>query len=126
MRRIYDTNVIIDAGKGVPDASNAIRRAALCEWAGLSSMSRIEALGFPRITPDEEKKLAALIAQLVEVDISGAIVDEAIRIRRSVTTKTADAVIAATGLLNNADLITRNVDGFKNISGLTVIHPADA
>ncbi len=39
--------------------------------------------------------------------------------------KLADAVIAATALLNNLILATRNVDDFKEVKELQIINPFD-
>jgi len=43
--------------------------------------------------------------------------------KRRVTIKLADAVIAATALVNNLELATRNVDDYKAVKGLKVFNP---
>jgi predicted nucleic acid-binding protein len=55
--------------------------------------------------------------------INEAVVDKAIELRQQFKMKSNDSIIAATALLNNMDVYTRNVDDFKNISGLTIINP---
>ncbi len=47
----------------------------------------------------------------------------AFELKRRKKIKLADAVIAATALLNNLKLATRNVDDFKGIEGLEVLNP---
>ena len=51
------------------------------------------------------------------------IANRAIELKRTKNIKLADAVIAATALLNNLTLATRNMDDFKDIEGLEIINP---
>ena len=51
------------------------------------------------------------------------IADKAIQLKRSLSIKIADSVIAATALLNNLKLATRNEDDFRGIEGLEIINP---
>ena len=51
------------------------------------------------------------------------ITSKAIELKRRVKIKLADAVIAATALLNNLKLVTKNVDDFKGIEGLELENP---
>ena len=55
--------------------------------------------------------------------LSNDIADECIIIRKVHKTKLPDAIIAATALVNNLTLITRNISDFKNIEDLKVINP---
>ena len=45
------------------------------------------------------------------------------KIRKKYKTKLPDAIIAATALVYNLVLISRNIPDFKNINGLKVINP---
>lgn len=53
------------------------------------------------------------------------IANKAIELRRKKNIKLADAVIAATALLNNLKLATRNIADFKAIEGIELINPLD-
>jgi hypothetical protein len=55
----------------------------------------------------------------VEEEIS----NKAIELRRKAPIKLADSVIAATAVLNNLKLATRNKEDFKGIEGLEIINP---
>lgn len=57
------------------------------------------------------------------VALSDAIVETTIFIRKQIKIKLPDAIIAATALVNNFTLLTRNTDDFINIKGLNVINP---
>jgi hypothetical protein len=48
---------------------------------------------------------------------------ETIHIRKTLKIKLPDAIILSTSLVHNLELITRNVDDFKNVPGLKVINP---
>ena len=51
------------------------------------------------------------------------VVDKTIEICKQHKIKLPDAIIAATALVNNFTLVTRNIDDFKNIAGLKTINP---
>ena len=121
MRRLFDTNVFIETAAGNTQAGRALLQAAESEWSGYSVISRVEALGFPRLTPAEEASLLQLFGQFVEVQVTPQVVEEAIRLRRAVRMKTPDALIAATALLERAELVTRNIEDFKNVPSLKVM-----
>ena len=55
----------------------------------------------------------------VEENIS----NKAIELKRRSPIKLADSVIAATALLNNLKLATRNRDDFRGIDGLEILNP---
>ncbi len=56
-------------------------------------------------------------------DLTNNIVDASIEIRKNNKTKLPDAIIAATALVNDLCLITRNISDFKNIDGLELLNP---
>ena len=124
MRWLLDSNVWIEALAGVPYAGSAVVKAGALDWCGFSSITRLEVLGFPNLTPQDEQRLTALLAQFREAPVSSAVIDEAIRIRRSVKVKTPDALIAATALVEGAQLVTRNTSDFARIAGLAVVDSA--
>jgi len=123
MRWFVDTNVWIGAVAGVPHAANAVLKAAIIDWCGYSAITRLEVFGFPELTPADEKHLAELLAQFHEIPVSTVVIDEAIRLRKQVKIKVPDALIAASALIEQAILVTRNVTDFKKVTGLNVLDP---
>jgi predicted nucleic acid-binding protein len=126
MRWLLDTNLVIDAFAGRSEAAKAIEsaRTSEVEWIGYSAITRLEVLGFPGLGAEDEAGLRQLLAQFSEAEVSAAIIERAIEIRRSVRIKTPDAIIAATALIYGASLVTRNVHDFSIVPGLTVVDPA--
>lgn len=51
------------------------------------------------------------------------IANKAIELRRKINIKLADAVIAATAIMHNLKLATKNTDDFKGIEGIEIIDP---
>ena len=117
---VLDTNILIYAAK--PGGEH------LREWvehaeAVISILSRIEALGFPYISPEEKTALEALFESMPESGLTEVIALPAIHLRQVRKMKLADAVIAATAIEHSTPLVTRNADDFKNVPGLQVVNP---
>ena len=123
MRWLLDTNVWIDAHAGKADAGRvfAQARAAHSAWVGFSAITKLEALGYSGLSAADDLALRELLAQFEEVPVLPAVVDEAIRLRRLHRLKTPDAIVAATALLHQAEVVTRNTADFKKVAGLSVL-----
>ena len=123
MRWLLDTSVWIDAHAGRADASRVFTqaRAAQGAWIGFSAITRLEALSFSGLTVADDKALRELLAQFEEVSVLPAVIDEAIGLRRLYKLKSPDAIIAATALLQQAEVVTRNTGDFKKVAGLSVL-----
>lgn len=92
---------------------------------GVSHISKLEVLGFPRLQAIEKQYFENVFKILKIMPISESIIDKAIDLRQQFKMKSNDSIIAATALLHDMPLYTRNVDDFKNIAGLQVINPVD-
>lgn len=53
----------------------------------------------------------------------GEVVDKTILVCRQTRIKLPDAIIAATSLVYNLTLVTRNIDDLKNIDAIKLINP---
>jgi predicted nucleic acid-binding protein len=97
--------------------------------ACISEVTRIEVLGFPgfhSLALFRQTCLIELLTDIVELLLERLISDRAIELRRQRRMSLADSIIAATALLYDFPLVTRNVDDFKHISGLQLINPFSA
>jgi len=91
VRWLLDSNVWIEAIAGKPAASNVLLQAAMIEWAGYSSITRLEIFGFPKITANDEAQFLKILQQFHEMPVSSEIIDEAIRIRKGHRIRIPDA-----------------------------------
>ena len=120
---VLDTNILINATK--PGGEQL--RSWLDDPAALVSIvSRIEALGYTGISAEEEAALEGALQSLPEAGLTEDVVIRAIALRRERKMGLADAIIAATALVHDVSLVTRNVDDFKHITGLKLINPFEA
>ena len=118
---VADTNLIIyAAGTAYPK----VRAWVLANVPFVSGATRVEALGYHKLTPADEADLLAVFAGLPVLRIEAAVEDEAIRLRRQRNMDLGDALIAATALVHGYKLATRNLKDFAWIPGLTVFDPS--
>lgn len=125
MKYILDTNTIIYFLDGAltPKGFSFVLNHLQNQDCTISVISKIETLGFQFPTQSAEEKAEKFINSLPIFQLSNEIVNKTIEIRKAKKIKVADAIIAATAVLHNLTLITRNERDFKNIDGLTFVNP---
>lgn len=126
MRWLLDTNVWIDALAGAADAEDVLNKAREAgdeSWTAYCAISLVEALGFAGLTVEQDLEFRQVFRQFNEVVIISEVIEKAIEVRRIIRIKTPDALIAASAIVSNATLITRNTADFKNIPNLQVLSP---
>ena len=106
---VLDTNAVIfltSKGKTIPSAlQDELNEAALF----ISVITEIELFSKPALSPDEDEKLRSFLSQRIPImDISSAIKEKTIDIRRSTKLKLPDSIIAATSIILDAVLITND------------------
>jgi predicted nucleic acid-binding protein len=108
MKAVFDTNIVIDALNGVPEAD--------------AEYSRYERVLISRITwmevlvgaPGDDSELRDFLATLFEiVPLDVAVAEKAVQLRRAHHLRLPDAIIWATAQVNEAVLITRNTKDFN-------------
>ena len=95
-------------------------QAYLDKLFGISIISEIELLCYKNIQPKEEATIKSLINDCEFFGLDNAVKEETIRIRKKYGVKLPDAIIAATAIVNNLNLLTAD-KGFKKIAELNVI-----
>lgn len=102
------------------------RRSACAERGviGYSAVTRLEILGFSGLSAADERGLKDLLAEFQEAAITSAVVEQAIEIRKATRIKIPDALIAATAIVHEAELVTRNAMDFESVGRLKMINPA--
>lgn len=117
---LLDTNIVIHAcqpGGGWLDPWTTHPDAAI------ASVTRIEALGFAGITPEEETAILDFINSSPIYALDDDVIEQAIQLRQQKKMKLGDAIIAATAVTYGIPLVTRNEDDFKHIAGLDLRNP---
>lgn len=120
---LIDTNAVIDyLGKKLSVSAMDFMNSVIDAAPNVSVITKIEVLGFNAL--DEHYQLLVNFMNDVAVlDLTGPVVDASIDIRKKYKTKLPDAIIAATALVYDLALITRNTNDFKNINGLKIVNP---
>ena len=119
---LLDSNVIIDfCNAKLPlNAKNILINST----PALSVISNIEIFASDKIPESEILLLKQFVNAVTIFDVINAKIGaKTISIRQKNKIKLPDAIIAATALEYNLILMTRNVDGFKGVEGITVINP---
>jgi predicted nucleic acid-binding protein len=122
---LIDTNVIIDYTRNSFDQkAEAFIEPIFNTDFNISVIVKIETLGFNDV-PDKMGLLTEFINTANIIPLNDAITQQTIDLRKVKKLKLADAIIAATALVYNLTIITRNIADFKNIDGITCINPYD-
>jgi predicted nucleic acid-binding protein len=120
---LMDTNVVIDyLGNKLLASSMDFMNDVIDAVPHISVITKIEVLGFN--APEQHYTiLSDFINDAIVFDLSNNVVEASIVIRKKYKTKLPDAIIAATALVYDLIVISRNISDFKNIDGLKVIDP---
>ena len=118
---LIDTNVIIDYlgnrlstnGTSLIDSLSPV----------ISIITKIELLGWYGATSKQIARLLPFVNDASIYFLNEPIVEQTIRLRQDYKIKTPDAIIAATALVYNLKLLSRNEADFKKVNGLITINP---
>ena len=90
---------------------------------GISAITILEVLGYVNISQDEELyyNTALTLSSLFSID--SKVIELATQLKQQKKMSIGDSIIAATALINNRTLFTRNTKDFKHINGLKVENP---
>jgi predicted nucleic acid-binding protein len=116
---LLDTNVVIGLLKGYAPAVALAETAQLTlDRAAVSQITRMELLGFPSLTEDEEHAIRGFLSGCRVCLLDERIEAEAIRLRRSGGLKLPDAIIAATALIHGYRFLTLDGDLLNRLQQL--------
>lgn len=120
-RYLIDTNVIVDnfADKLPEKAKTLLYSIDLT----ISAVTKIEVLGWINATKEQLQPLYEFMEIANILSINEAVIEKTITIRQNKKIALGDAIIAATALVYDLVVISRNTSDFKNIEGLKVIDP---
>ena len=120
---LIDSNVIIGyLDNKLPEHGMQLMNSIIDDVPRVSVITKIELLRY-NATPSAYQILNDFIDESIIFNLNDEVVDKTIAICKQGKIKLPDAIIAATALVHNFSLVTRNVADFKKISGLTLFNP---
>ena len=118
LKYLLDSNVIIDYfGDRLPQITGDIIENSEIFAA---SISQIEVLGF-KMDAEIELNFLDFFSTVINFELDEQIINQSIQIRKFKKIKLGDAIIAATALVHDLTLITRNLSDFKGIEKLKIL-----
>lgn len=121
---LIDTNVIIYY------LDNRIPKQEIkkVEWIfknsfNISTITKIEVLGWHKIKENEKKKIAQFINNAKVFYLDSSIEEKSIEIKQKNKIATPDTIIGATAILNNFIVVSRNYRDFTKIEGVRNYNP---
>jgi hypothetical protein len=125
---LFDTDVLIDLGRGVSIAVDFFRKACKSSAPALSTITYMELLVGCR-DRTEQRHTEKFVSDMAVVPVNTATCNRALALvtlyRLSHGLLIADALIAATAIVHGLPLVTKNRRDYRFIAGVTLIdYPA--
>jgi len=120
---LIDSNAVIDYLMGkLPSSGMFFMDELVNDIPNVSVITKIEVLGF-HSSPPTEKLLSGFFDDAVVLGLTDKVVEKTIELRKHYKIKLPDAIIAATALVHNMKLVTRNTADFDKLNSLIWINP---
>ena len=117
---LLDSNILIySAEEKYKHLRNLFKRSDTI----ISIISRLEVLGYHRMTAKQLIYFETIFKVTDVVQITETLIDQAIYYRQKKSMSVADSIIAATATLYQCDLYTNNGADFKNIKDFKIVNP---
>jgi toxin FitB len=91
----------------------------------VSAVSYVEVLGYHQLDTQERQYLEEFFRLARVLPLSQTVLDQAVTLRRQRRISLGDALVAGTALVRGLTLVTRNVEDFQWIQGLSLLNPFD-
>ena len=122
MNYLLDTNFVINYFKGIfSDDAAKFTDSVINDLTYVSVITRMELLSSQSLKPKDEEVIKEFIFDSTVFSLEENIITKMILLRRTNKIKLPDAIIAATAIVHNLQLITHNLKDFKNIPELIVV-----
>ena len=89
----------------------------------VSAVSYVEVLGYHQLDDEERQYLEAFFRLAQVLPLSQTVLDQAVALRQQRKMSLGDALVAGTALVYGLTLVTRNVEDFQWIQGLSLLNP---
>ena len=118
--RILDSNIIIYA---IQPQFKFLRKMVENSDNYTSIVSKIEVLGFKELTQKDRFFLESAFNILNVISLSDEVAQRAVALKQQKKMSLGDSIVAATALVYDLELVTRNFDDFKGVKGLKLFNP---
>jgi predicted nucleic acid-binding protein len=115
---VLDTNVFIYLANGKLSSASIVH-----DDIAYARITKIEALGYSKITAEELLLLNALFQEAHYIPLDNAVVDTAIALRQAHKMTLGDSIVAATAIEFDIELWTANIDDFSRVHGIKLVNP---
>lgn len=117
---LIDSNIIIYSAQ----PEHVELRSFIAEHTpAVSAVSVVEVLGYRNLSESDRAKFEAFFDTATVLPLDDEVVWEAVRLRQLRRLTLGDALVAATALVADRTLVTRNVRDFDWIPSLNVFNP---
>ena len=120
---LLDSNIFISSA--LPN-NELLRDFVQINSPFVSELSRVEVLGFHKLTQYEIDYFGKFFESTTLLSISEKVVTKAVSLRQRRKMTLGDSLIAATALVNGLKLVTNNIKDFKWIDKLDLINPLES
>lgn len=112
---LLDTNTVIYFFNGITDDKKIEK--ILKDSFNISIITKIEFLSWQKLLENIElnNKAIEFISYAYVYDLNETVANQTIKIRQKYNTKTPDAIIGATAMVYGFDIVTNNINDFKNL-----------
>jgi len=119
---LVDSNILIYAAQ---PTHAPLRQFIAGHAPAVSAVSYVEVLGYHQLDDAERQYLEAFFRLAQVLPLSQAVLDQAVALRQQRKMSLGDALVAGTALVHGLTLVTRNVEDFQWIQGLSLLNPFD-
>ena len=119
---LVDSNILIYAAQ---PAHVHLRQFIAVHTPAVSAVSSVEVLRYHQLDEEERQYLEAIFRLAQVLPLSQAVLDHAVALRQQRKMSRGDALVVGTALAHGLRLVTRNVEDFQWIQGLSLLNPFD-
>ncbi len=120
--KLLDTNIIIYSA--LPQFEY-LQSLVLNPYNAVSTITYVESLGYHKLSINDRIYLESVFQRIHILEVDKQVAEKAIELRQTSKMDLPDAIIAATALIYNVELITVNVKDFTHIPDLNITNPID-
>ncbi|MBO1347202.1 MAG: type II toxin-antitoxin system VapC family toxin [Hormoscilla sp. GUM202] len=121
---LLDTNILIYYFNGDPIVRPIFDDILAGNTLGYyCPLTWVELLCYTSLSESEANQMRIFLRRLASVALTEAVLDRAAEIRRDYRLKLPDVLIAACAIQEGCTLVTRNIEDFRKIIGLTMWDP---